>query len=228
MNKWWDRGWNPVSGCVKCDVGCENCYSETLALKKNRRCGFNFFFNKKELKKKFDEKEEFIFVCSQSDLFQEQTEYEMTDKIFERMFLEKNKKFAILTKRSSRMFDYFKNFSEENFDEFNRVIVGVSLSNNNSQYRIDDLLKCEHIKHRFICIEPILENISIGGYLSTGKIDWVVVGAETGEFKRECKEEWIDNIINECREFGVPVFVVNGVSEKQNIQEFFGEFKPKK
>lgn len=227
MNKWWDRGWNPISGCVKCDVGCENCYARNLATKRNKE--FDFFFNKKELKKKFDDTEEFIFVCSQSDLFQEKTEQDMIDNVFERMNLEKNKKFAILTKRSKNMLEYFESFDDKKFEDFNRMIFGVSLSTNDSKYRIDDLLECKHIKHRFVCVEPIIENVSIREYLSTGKIDWVVIGAETGENKRECKEEWIDNLMKECRDVNVPVFVVNGMNERQkNTKEFFEEFKPKK
>jgi len=45
-----------------------------------------------------------------------------------------------------------------------------------------------------------------------GKIDWVIVGGEsgneTGKYRyRECKTEWIETIITQCRQNGIPVFV---------------------
>lgn len=43
-------------------------------------------------------------------------------------------------------------------------------------------------------------------------IDWVIVGGEsgneTGKYRyRPCKLEWIEQIVNDCKEAGVPVFV---------------------
>jgi len=38
-------------------------------------------------------------------------------------------------------------------------------------------------------------------------INWVVVGAESGPDARECKIEWIESIVEQCRAAGVPVFV---------------------
>ena len=42
--------------------------------------------------------------------------------------------------------------------------------------------------------------------------DWVIVGGESGNETglyryRECKLEWIESIIDQCRSAGVPVFV---------------------
>lgn len=39
------------------------------------------------------------------------------------------------------------------------------------------------------------------------KIDWVVVGCESGKNRRPCKIEWIENIVEQCKSAGVPVFV---------------------
>lgn len=38
-------------------------------------------------------------------------------------------------------------------------------------------------------------------------IDWVVVGAESGPNRRECKIEWVESIVNQCLATGVQVFV---------------------
>lgn len=38
-------------------------------------------------------------------------------------------------------------------------------------------------------------------------INWVVVGAESGPNRRECKIKWIEHIVEQCQVAGVPVFV---------------------
>jgi len=39
------------------------------------------------------------------------------------------------------------------------------------------------------------------------KIDWVIVGAESGPHARLCRPEWIESIVDQCRAADVPVFV---------------------
>lgn len=232
MNKWWDRGWNPVKGCTKCSEGCQNCYAEILLNKRkksDRNLKFDVFQNNKQLNKDFEKGEEFIFVCSQSDLFHEKVWLKFIDKVFEKISTEEDKKFAILTKRSVAMKEYFEYVSESEVKiDYDKIIFGVSVENNKRKYRIQDLIDCKHIKHRFVSIEPILEEISIREYLESGKIDWVTVGVETGENKRESKKEWIEKIVDECKEFNVPVFVINADKDLEYKKEFFKDFKIKK
>ena len=63
-------------------------------------------------------------------------------------------------------------------------------------------------------------------------IDWIIVGAESGPNRRPCKIEWIRDIVRQCKEASVPVFVkqmeINGKitadpsdwPEDLRIQEF--------
>ena len=37
--------------------------------------------------------------------------------------------------------------------------------------------------------------------------DWVVVGAESGANRRPCKIEWVEDIVDTCESWNVPVFV---------------------
>jgi protein gp37 len=39
------------------------------------------------------------------------------------------------------------------------------------------------------------------------KIQWVIVGCESGAKRRPCRWEWIDSIVGQCRDAGVSVFV---------------------
>ena len=223
--KWWNRSWNPVTGCTKCSEGCENCFAEALVEKRkksDKNMTFDLRINKKQLNKKINDDNEFIAVANQSDLFHPFVEEDVLDKIFDKMNKEKNKRFAILTKRSAYLKDYFENI--ENEYDFDRMIFGVTVENNKRKYRIDDLMYCEKIKNRFICLEPLLEEVSISEYLSTGKINWVIVGCETGEKARDCKIEWIEKIVKECSEHNVPVFV-NNININGKIQDDLSCFK---
>ena len=49
-------------------------------------------------------------------------------------------------------------------------------------------------------------------------IDWVIVGCESGPKRRECKTEWVRDIVDQCKAAGVPVFIkqlsINGQVSK--------------
>lgn len=40
-----------------------------------------------------------------------------------------------------------------------------------------------------------------------GPLDWVIVGGESGPGARDCDVRWIEDIVKQCRDAGVPVFV---------------------
>ena len=40
-----------------------------------------------------------------------------------------------------------------------------------------------------------------------GTLDWVIVGAESGAKRRPCKMEWVEKVVQDCHEAGVPCFV---------------------
>ena len=61
-------------------------------------------------------------------------------------------------------------------------------------------------------VEPLLGEIDILKWilacdLKTRLIDGVIVGAESGHNRRECKIEWIENIVEQCKAARVPCFV---------------------
>lgn len=219
--KYWDRAWNPVHGCTPCSEGCDNCLARTQILKRadaEKNLTFDVTINKKQLYKKFDNSFEFIMICSLGDLFHEDINNETIDTVLMNAYLAKSKTFAILTKRSARMLDYFKNhFSPELFKDMtvdndfnlNRFIFGVTVENEKCKNRVQDLIDCPAIQNRFIGLEPLLESVNITPFLSTGMINWVVVGAESGDNHRECNLDWINLAVNDCFDFNVPCFVNN-------------------
>ena len=86
------------------------------------------------------------------------------------------------------------------------------------EQRLDSLLKVAH-PQRWLSLEPLLDEICLNSAIAnvTGELEffdpflkwfqWVVVGAESGPNRRPCKLEWVELIVRQCREAGVPVFV---------------------
>lgn len=71
-------------------------------------------------------------------------------------------------------------------------------------------------KRRWLSLEPLLGPIDFREAMAVCNdigddfrraVDWVVVGAESGPNRRPCKLEWVELIVRQCREAGVPVFV---------------------
>lgn len=222
--KWWDKSWNVLQGCTKCSPGCDNC----IALKNLEKQGRDCYptFNKNLMEKDLGSGINYV-VGSLGDVFHEDYGCEILDNVFGKMLQYPENRYFVSTKRSGRMEDYF---GEESLpDEIKEgnldcLWVGVSVENNATAYRIEDLVNTSRVKHRFVCMEPLLEEVSISQWLSTGKIDWVVIGAESGEFRRSCFNEWVLKIVNECKEFNVPVYV-DQIDNGEVVNEL-NEFPP--
>ena len=80
----------------------------------------------------------------------------------------------------------------------------------------------EKKSHWFLSVEPILEDL--------GPMD--AVGAETGQRKDKVVPEraWIESLLEECRKYGIPIFMKSSLSEiwgEPLIQEFPDELKKK-
>jgi len=167
-----------------------------------------------------------IFVCSMGDLFHEDVPFDFIAKVFNIMEQCPQHTFQVLTKRPERM----KEFYESDRESFRKILekylydiddsslknvwIGVSAENQKTaDERIPILLEIP-AKVRFISVEPMLEFIDLDrGIDSTpvefwlDKIDWVIVGAESGPKRRLCKMEWVFVIVRQCKSANVPVFV---------------------
>jgi protein gp37 len=177
-----------------------------------------------------------IFVCSMSDLFHESTPFEWVDKVIDVIRWAKNHTYLILTKRPQKMFEYFtkhvpEKYMMDNGNYLDNLWLGVTSENQEeADKRIPILLQIPAAK-RFVSVEPMLGPVDFSSnwhsYLDgwetimsgnsggmpieqrkeTNSIDWVIVGSESGPGRRECKEEWVKDIINQCESAMVPVFV---------------------
>ena len=122
--------WNPVrarrSGtqrvgwhCEKVSPGCENCYSERqniacarggtrLPFKPGHRAGVTIYLDETTLLEPLHWRApRGVFVCSMTDLFGDWVPDEWIDKVFAVAALCPQHRFAVLTKHSKRMREYF-------------------------------------------------------------------------------------------------------------------------
>ena len=208
--EWTEATWNPSTGCSKVSPGCKNCYAEKLS---NRLHSMKL----KKYKKKFKfvqhpsdvdiplnwKKRKKIFVNSMSDLFHEQSTFEFVGRCFSTMIQADIHDYQILTKRPERMTEFSKLF----IDYFghripNYIWMGVSVENNDYTSRIDELRKVK-CRTRFISFEPLIGPV---GKINLKDIDWAIIGGESGPKHRPVKEEWVLEIIKQCKKQKVPVF----------------------
>ena len=173
-----------------------------------------------------------IFVNSMSELFHEKISFNIIDSIFANMEICKQHTFQILTKRPQRAIEYFKWRLSQYPQTYDNVWLGVSVENQATANERIPLLLQTPATVRWISVEPMLEKIKIRNtniiplkfsWLKSTGIDWVVVGCESGHNRRECKLEWVEDIIEQCKQANVPAFVkqiqIKGIVEK-NIENF--------
>ena len=197
--EWTEATWNPTTGCKKVSQGCKFCYAEIMTRRlkamgqEKYKDGFKVIkTHESELKRPYTwKKPQIVFVNSMSDLFHDEVPLEFIKKVFKVMNDNPQHTFQVLTKRSENLLKYSQ---KENLIWTSNIWMGVSVENEEVQKRIDDLRHTNaHIK--FLSLEPLIGPLN---NLNLNKIDWVIVGGESGFNPRQMKEEWVENIRIQC------------------------------
>ena len=216
--RWWDKSWNPVTGCVPCSKGCDNCVA-LLNLQKQCRSldpQFNETAFSKELQKGLN-----YMVASLGDLF-DLEDWNKIDMIFKKMISTQESRFFLCTKKPDQLREYMEDAEWES-NQMENIWLGTSIESQEYVYRVDELINTVEICHRYIQVEPMLGPISLKDYFETGAIEWIIIGCETGEGRREFNIEWAEDLIQEAKSFGVKVFVnwynsdESGVTDNINL-----------
>jgi protein gp37 len=214
--EWTELTWNPVTGCTKISPGCKFCYAEVMSRRlkamgvEKYKDGFNIRTHADALNIPFTwKKPKVVFVNSMSDLFHPQVSSEFIKAVFGVMNKTPQHIYQVLTKRSERLLEL-----SNQLNWTNNIWMGVSVESEDYSYRIDELSKTK-AKTKFLSIEPLIAPVKT---LELEKIDWVIVGGESGHKARPVRKEWIDYIKVECdrnkvafffKQWGKPKFNVN-------------------
>lgn len=222
--EWTESTWNPITGCTKISVGCQNCYAERMAKRlqamgqRNYRNGFQLTLHESMLDLPLRwKKPQIIFVNSMSDLFHEDVPEEFIHRVFNTMKRANWHQYQILTKRSARLRQLSAQLPWEK-----HIWMGVTVENSDYIYRIDDLRQT-HAEIKFLSLEPLLGPMP---ELNLEGIDWVIVGGESGPGARPMKPEWVIDIKNQCQKYGVPFFFKQwgGTRKKKNGRQLEGKY----
>lgn len=213
--EWTGSTWNPVTGCTKISPGCLNCYAERMANRlqamgqANYRNGFGLTLHESMLMKPLEwKKPQMIFVNSMSDLFHKDVPEEFIHRVFDVMGKAHWHTFQVLTKRSDRLLDVSPRLAWEP-----NIWMGVTVESGEYLHRID------HLRHtsavvKFLSLEPLLSRLP---HLDLKRIDWVIVGGESGWGARPMEAKWVAEIRDHCSNAKVPFFFKQwgGINKKK-------------
>jgi len=172
-----------------------------------------------------------IFVCAHGDLFHESVPDEWIDRVFAVMAQAQQHTFQVLTKRPERMRSYLSMFRAHPVPN---VWLGVSIEDQETADERIPLLLGTPAAKRFISAEPLLGQIDLkqlrrenGSEVTTisalagtwqiidgdeyhggheNKLDWVIVGGESGPNARPMHPEWVRSLRDQCAAANVPFF----------------------
>lgn len=121
-------------------------------------------------------------------------------KFFELIYLTPNLDWLLFTKRTQNI----RKFWTGKFRPNVRLIYSAS-DQKSLESGIDDLLACRDLCPVLgLSLEPLVGSIDLSAYID--RLDWVIVGGESGPHARNCDVQWIRSILQQCRVAGVPCF----------------------
>lgn len=226
--EWTDATWNPVRGCTKISPGCQHCYAETFAerFRGVRGHPFENGFDLRLVPEKLGEPirwgtSKMIFVNSMSDLFHPNVPDDYIVKVARVMVAANWHTYQVLTKRADRMASLL-NGKLRFAAEQKHIWWGVSVENKKHGLPRIDFLRETPAKVRFLSVEPLLEDL---GEMNLKKIDWVIVGGESGPGARPIEAEWVRNIHKQCSTSKVAFFFKQwgGVRKSETGRELDGK-----
>lgn len=215
--EWTDSTWNPVAGCSVMSAGCTNCYAMEMARRLeamgvSKYAGLTRQSGKRSVwvgKVREDfaaleiplrwRKPRKIFVNSMSDLFHEGVSTSFILDVWKVMKSTPQHHYQILTKRPERMRTIVADIIGEVLPN---VWLGTSVESAEVAARVD-FLRNIPAAVRFISFEPLIGSV---GQIDLSGIDWAIVGGESGKGARPIREDWIDEIYEQCDRYGAVFF----------------------
>ena len=234
--EWTDHTFNPWIGCTKVSPGCQHCYAESLAARFGKaewgptaqRVQTSKAYWRKPLgwarKAKAEGIRRRVFCASLADVFEDRHEVNgWRISLLELIELTHSLDWLLLTKRPenvNRLIEQAAGRSVESFFERNpHVWIGTSVENQEQAERRIPLLLEVPAKLRFLSCEPLLGPVDLAEWLSPdishpshgilagdSRIDWVIVGGESGPHARWMLPDWVRQVRADCENANVPFF----------------------
>lgn len=204
--EWTEMTWNPVTGCTKISSGCRNCYAEVMSRRlkamgqEKYKNGFKLTLHPDTLSEPYRwKKSKVVFVNSMSDLFHQNVPIKYIQKVFKVMNENPQHLFQVLTKRAEKLLYYDK---KGLLKWSHNIWMGVSVEDESTLKRID-LLRQTKARTKFLSCEPLIGPLP---NMNLEKIDWVIVGGESGPHARPMNPDWVIDILDQCKQADVQFF----------------------
>lgn len=220
--EWTEMTWNPTTGCTKISAGCKFCYAEVMTRRlqamgiEKYKDGFSVRMHEDALTIPYTWRgSKIVFVNSMSDLFHPEIPFEFIEKVFQVMNDTPQHTYQVLTKRADRLFQL-----HDKLTWTPNIWMGVSVENQKVTDRIDFLRETNAVV-KFLSCEPLIGPLM---NMNLTKIDWVIVGGESGRKARPIEEWCVWDIRQQCQEQGVAFFFKQwgGVNKKKTGRELGG------
>jgi protein gp37 len=214
--EWCDKTLNPISGCLN---GCPFCYAKGFA---HRQAGverkhpgrsgypttgdpFRPTFHSDKIRQilKLGGGSKRVFLDSMGDWFSPGVEIDWIRQTVDAVKRKPEHIFLVLTKRPDRIGEML-----DSIDVPGNLWLGTSITTQDDAGRVENLKR--HVAgHKFLSIEPLHGPIEV----DLSGIEWVIIGAETGNRKAKIKpkSEWVEAIWKEAEKLGIPVFLKNNI-----------------
>ncbi len=213
--EWTDATWNPVTGCDKVSPGCKHCYAQTFAERFRGvhnhpfEHGFDLRLWPARLRLPMAWRApRRIFVNSMSDLFHERIPDSFIDAVFDTMASANWHQFQVLTKRPERMAEYaLRHLRTRGPLDHTHPNVWLGTSVELQLYvRRAEIVSQLPATVRFLSCEPLLGPLDVSTVVGANRVNWVIVGGESGHRSRAIAPEWVRSIRDQCQRALVPFF----------------------
>lgn len=202
--EWTQMTWNPTTGCDKISAGCKYCYAEVMTRRlqamgiEKYKNGFEVAIHEDALHIPYSwKKPKVVFVNSMSDLFHPQVPFSFIQKVFEVMNNTPQHTYQVLTKRADRLYEL-----HHQLNWAKNIWMGVSVENEKVIDRINFLRETNAVV-KFLSCEPLIGPLR---NMDLTNIHWAIVGGESGRKARPIDEEWVLDILSQCKSSNVKFF----------------------
>lgn len=235
---WCDHTFNMWWGCVEVSPACDNCYAREWDARFakgtpnwGKEAPRKFFGDKhwKEPLKWNREAEEsgkrtLVFCASMGDVFEtgrdelEPHRQRLWDLIGQTHALT----WLLLTKRPQNI----KKLLPSGLVGAENVWLGSTIESPAYLWRADALAENSKAAVRFLSMEPLIEQTSLTGQLSSQfssdpskafRIDWVITGCESGDKARHTPTDWYRGLRDECAANSIPFFLKQAPKTAEGI-----------
>ncbi|MBQ9468641.1 MAG: DUF5131 family protein [Clostridia bacterium] len=193
--------WNPWHGCHRISAGCLHCYMYRRDAEfdkdsgvVNKTADFDLPLRRKRDGSPKLTNEGRVYSCMTSDFFIEEAD-EWRRDAWRMIGNRPDLHFVIITKRIHRFYVSLPDDWDRGYE--NVTVCATCENQKEALFRLPLLLDAP-LAHREIICEPLLEEVDIGRFLSSGMIEKVTLGGESGPDARPLDYDWVKSVRAQC------------------------------